>query len=138
METKVTQYEEIKLNINGIDYYVNFSAEETWYWVDHGIGHYEYFGAPGIHEDWQWELDEVDISDVSLIEVDSDDNALMKPIDSFDPAFAINIVNECHRYAKCYAEEPSNSGKFDRYANVDPESYWADRNEYRYDNYYEE
>jgi hypothetical protein len=137
METKVTQYEEVRLNINGIDYYVNFSAEETWYWVDHGIGHYEYFGAPGIHEDWQWELDDVVISDVSLIEVDSDDNALMKPIESFDQAFAINIVNECLRYAKRYAEEPSDCGTNDGYDDIDAESYWADRNEYRYDNYYE-
>lgn len=138
METKITQYEEIKLNINGIDYYVNFSAEEIWYWVDNGIGWYDYFGAPGIHEDWQWELNEIEIMDVSIIEFDNNDNAIIKPIDSFDPAFAINIVKECHRYAKRYAEEPSNSGKFDRYAHIDPESYWADRNEYRYDNYYEE
>ena len=106
MKELFRDYEEININIKCIDYLVNFRSLEFWYYVDNGIGWYDYYGATGVHEDWEWELGDVDVSDVSIIEYDADENAIVKSIESFDPAFAINISEACHKYAKDNAIEP--------------------------------
>ena len=92
------------ININCIDYLVNFRSLEFWHLVDNGIGWYDYFGATGIHEEWEWELNDVDVSDVSIIEFDEDENSIVKSIESFDSKFANTIIEACYKYAKDNAE----------------------------------
>lgn len=38
-----------------LDVLVEFDAN----YVDEGIGAYEYWGARGVHHDWQWEIEEI-------------------------------------------------------------------------------
>ena len=104
MKELFRDYEEINININSVDYLVNFRSLEFWHLVDNGIGWYDYFGATGIHEEWEWELGDVEISDISIIEFDEDENSILKPIESFDSAFAINIYEACHKYTKDNSE----------------------------------
>lgn len=128
---KETLYEEITIGVGDDDYTVSFIATEVWNYIDHGIGPYEYWGAFGIHEDWCWELESVEITDVFVHEYHEGTPLNMKTgIDGLKKDFAEQLMNVCDKYAHDNAEEPKNSGD---YYEVDfDEGPWPDPGYYHY------
>lgn len=105
---KVIEHEEVRLNIDGIDYFVSFTSVEMWNYVDHGIGWYDYCGATGVHEDYQWDLDDVEVYDDIVIHeyLNEHEMVLDHPIDSLNKELADKLKAACIKYAKDNAEEP--------------------------------
>jgi hypothetical protein len=127
---KITNYEEVTVSVDGIDYMVSFVATELWHGVDNGIGHYEYWGAPGVHEQWEWEFDNIiDIEDIVLHEYMNEfDKQYDYSASELDKEFLKKLIVSCMKYARDNAEEPDeNPETYDRYSHIDPESYWEDR-----------
>jgi hypothetical protein len=130
---KITNYEEVTVSVDGIDYMVSFSATELWHSVDNGIGHYEYWGAPGVHEQWEWEFDSIiDIEDVVLHEYMNEfDKQYDYPSSELDKEFLKKLIIACVKYAENNAEEPDeNPNSYNDYSGFDPEGY--SENKYNY------
>ena len=109
---KDTQYEEIDITIDGNDYTIDFVVREYWDWVDHGIGPYEYWGAFGIHEDFQWELKEVEVFEVFVHEYNDGQLIAKSDLDDWDKDFRVKVIKECISIGKDSAEEPKESGSY--------------------------
>jgi len=109
---KDTEYEEITINIDDVDYTVDFIIREYWEWVDHGIGPYDYFGAFGINEDYQWELKELEILDVFVHEYNDGELITKSNLDDWDKDFATKIKKECLEIGKDRSEEPEREGSY--------------------------
>ena len=111
---KVIVHEEVTVVVDGEEHCVTFTAEETWTWLDHGIGSYDYFGAYGVHEDWQWDFNEVVVYDIVKHEFMNEHNmTLTHPIDSLNKEFADKLNAACLDYAKDNAVEPDKSEGYD-------------------------
>jgi len=111
---KVIMHEEVNVIVDGNEHCVTFTSEEAWSWVDNGIGHYEYWGATGVHEDWQWDLVEVVVYDITVHDfLNEHDTVLNHNIDSLNKEFADKLKSACLGYAKNRAVEPDEAGGFD-------------------------
>ena len=130
---KEIEYEEVTVTVDGTDYTVDFIACETWDWVDHGIGPYEYWGAFGIDEKWEWELANVEVMDVYLHEYNDGQLIGKSSIDNCKKEFSIKLIKACIDYANNEADEPKENG--DYYNCPDPSTYDSDYDDY--DNYYD-
>lgn len=128
---KETEYEEINIKVDDTEYTVSFIATEVWNYVDHGIGPYEYWGAFGIHEDWKWELESIDITDIFVHEYFNEHDLCMKTgIDGLKKDFADKLLKACKQYSSDNAEEPEHDG--DYYDDNFDEGPWADPGYYHY------
>jgi hypothetical protein len=128
---KETEYEEINVKVDDTEYTVSFIATEVWNYIDHGIGPYEYWGAFGIHEDWQWELETVEITDIFVHEYLNEHGLNMKTsIDGLNKDFADKLLKVCDKYAYDNAEEPERDG--DYYDDNFDDGPWPDPGYYHY------
>jgi hypothetical protein len=109
---KDTEYEEINIDIDGVEYTVDFVIREYWDWVDHGIGPYDYHGAFGVHEDWQWELKELEIFDIFIHEYNDGQLITKSDLNDWDKDFANKIKKACLKIGWDDAEEPEQSGSY--------------------------
>ena len=130
---KETLYEEITIGVDDNDYTVSFIATEVWHYIDHGIGPYEYWGAFGIHEDWQWELECVEITDVFVHEYhDGVDLNMKTGIDGLKKDFADKLIKICEKYASDNAEEPEHDGDYYNDRDYYDDGPWPDPGYYHY------
>jgi hypothetical protein len=135
---QITNYETVTVSVDNVDYTVSFTAVELWHGVDNGIGPYDYFGAYGVHEQWEWEFDSIlDIDDFVLHEYMNEfEKEYTHEAKDLNKEFVDKLMVACIKYAEDNAEEPKENPKtYDRYSHVDPESYWENRRMWKYYDY---